>query len=376
MIEDKELRDLFKIESDEHLQRLDDGLLRLEKTPGDAALIEEMFREAHSLKGAARMLGLLDIMNRAHRMEDIIGAAKRGETALTPEVLDGMYQGLNAIRELVNMEVGTATGVGVPVSPQPTNPQPTESQSAARRLAVSAANPNIADVGGNVGVPAPVLSNVEGSPQPTPQPASAFHIDTIRVDPQKLDALMTQAGELTVTKVRIARRLLEIDGLLDYCDEWTRAGGAAAEHLEQMNAALNRLRSGAYEDSARLDYVSGQLEDGIRAIRLLPLSTVFNLFPRLVHDLAREQAKEVELIIEGGETAADKRILEEMKDPLMHMLRNAIDHGIETPQQREQIGKPRGGTIRLNASQTATHVVIEVSDDGRGLDSEAVKAPR
>jgi len=169
--------------------------------------------------------------------------------------------------------------------------------------------------------------------------------------------------------------------LADFCDEWLRTENArrsspdvaVAERLEQLGAALDRFRSGAYEDSARLEYVAGQLEDGIRAIRLLPLSTIFNQFPRLVHDLAQEQQKEIELIVEGGETSADKRILEEMKDPLMHMLRNAIDHGIETPQQREQAGKPRGGTIRLKAWQTATHVVIEIGDDGRGLDLDAIK---
>ncbi len=350
MIEDEELRNLFKIESDEHLQRLDDGLLRLEKTPDDAALIEEMFREAHSLKGAARMLGLTDIMNRAHGMEDTIGAAKRGETALTPEILDGMYQGLNAIRDLVSAECGMRIAELKP----DTAPTP---QSALRTPQSTAPQPEI-------------------TTELFRTPNSAFRIDVVRVEPQKLDALMTQAGELTVTKLRIARRLTEIDGLLDYCEEWARAArGASAdvmEGLEQLNTTLNRIRSGAYEDSSRLDYIAGQLEDGIRAIRLLPLSTVFSLFPRLVHDLAREQAKEVDLIIEGGETAADKRILEEMKDPLMHILRNAIDHGIETPERREQAGKPRGGTIRLKAFQTATHVVIEVGDDGRGLDLEAI----
>ena len=158
MIEDKELRDLFKIESDEHIQRLDDGLLRLEKTPDDAALIEEMFREAHSLKGAARMLGLLDIMNRAHQMEDTIGAAKRGETALTPEVLDGMYQGLNAIRDMVNAEVGQTNA---------------EQPNADFGLRNADLKPESAEV-----TPSNPQSGIS-NPQ-----SDVFHIDVVRVDPQ------------------------------------------------------------------------------------------------------------------------------------------------------------------------------------------------
>ena len=123
----------------------------------------------------------------------------------------------------------------------------------------------------------------------------------------------------------------------------------------------------------RLDFIAEQLESGIRTMRLLPMSTLFGLFPRLVHDLAREQRKEAELVVEGEETVADKRVLEEMKDPLMHMLRNAIGHGIESPEQREQAGKPRSGTIRVKASQTPASIIIEVSDDGRGLDLDEIK---
>lgn len=193
--------------------------------------------------------------------------------------------------------------------------------------------------------------------------------------------LLTQAGELTVTKARIERRLIDMDELLDSCEDWGRsvhagqtgAVGQIALRLESLQAKLNHLRGGAYEDSARLDFIADQLENGIRTLRLLPMSTLFGLFPRLVHDLSQDQHKEVELIVEGGETVADKHVLEEMKDPLMHMLRNAIDHGIELPEQREQAGKPRGGTIHVKASQTPASIVIEVGDDGRGLDLDAIK---
>lgn len=228
---------------------------------------------------------------------------------------------------------------------------------------------------------------------------SNYQIDTIRVEPQKLDALMTQAGELTVTKIRIAHRMAEIEEIVILWEEWSRDtfvnrlalddiergshNGAikqvqnfhhrAEQRLERLGGLVNQFRDTAYEDTARLDIVVNELESGIRTLRLLPLSTIFNLFPRMVRDLAKQQSKEVNLIVEGGETRADKRILEEMKDPLMHMIRNAIDHGIETPEERDRLGKPRTATLRLRGYQTASSIGIEIVDDGRGLDVESIK---
>lgn len=349
MIADKELRDLFKTESEERLQHLDDGLLRLEKMPADQFLLEELFREAHSLKGAARMLGLTDIQTLAHQLEDTLGMAKKNGAAPQPEAVVSMNQTLEAIRRLVQMEIGETASA----------------DSGVHNAALPPAIPPIAES-------APVAV------QPAESKPETFRIETIRVDPKKLDALLTQVGELTVTKIRIARHLAEIDALLDYCDEWgravhsgqfsTHAGEQIAQRLEPLQGMLNQLRTGAYEDSARLDFIADQLESGIRTLRLLPMSTLFVLFPRMVHDLARDQHKEVELVIEGEDAVADKRVLEEMKDPLMHILRNAIDHGIETPEQRKQAGKPLVATVRIRASQTPASLIIEVNDDGRGLD--------
>jgi two-component system, chemotaxis family, sensor kinase CheA len=223
----------------------------------------------------------------------------------------------------------------------------------------------------------------------------------MRVEPQKLDTLMKHASELTVAKIRIARRLTHIEELVTLCEEWGREMFAAhrsvladqngsgrhagthrlegllqrdRERIERLGTLVNDLRNVAYEDSARLDSVVATLEEGIRNIRLLPLATIFQLFPRMVRDLARDQGKEVQLIIEGGDTTADKRILEEMKDPLMHMIRNAIDHGLEAPDDRQRCGKPRLGTISLRARLTPSNLVIEVADNGRGLDLERIKA--
>jgi two-component system chemotaxis sensor kinase CheA len=374
MIEDAKLRELFKAESEEHLQHLDDALLQLEKSPFDQALLEEAFREAHSLKGAARMMGLNRIQAPAHRLEDELNAARQGAQPLNAAQLARMSGVLTELRRLTLDEIAAggasvrgATGrSAAPATIATLEPDaPAAAESATQAGSVTVAN----------------------SDATAPEPASLapFHIESVRVDTKKLDALLTHAGELTVTKTRVSRRIADMDTLIDQCEDWTRResthrsgrgsaqSGTVQDWLGQIGALLGRLRAGFSEDSARLDFIAGELESGIRLVRLLPLSNVFALFPRLVHDLGQEQGKEVELVLEGKETHADKRILEEIKDPLMHMLRNAVDHGIEPPQEREASGKPRAGTVRIKASQTASGVVIEVSDDGRGLDLAAIR---
>jgi two-component system chemotaxis sensor kinase CheA len=225
-----------------------------------------------------------------------------------------------------------------------------------------------------------------------------YQIDTIRVESQKLDKLLTQASELAVTKGQMGDRLAEIDQIIGQWEEWSREAfvsrltfdelerrwntpelqplqnfyNLVETRLEQLGALLNRLRGATFEDNAKLETVANELESGIHSLRLLPFSTIFNLFPRTVRDLAKQQGKQVNLLLEGGDNTVDKRILEEMKDPLLHLLRNAIDHGIETPQERQSLGKPAMATIRLRGYQVGNTVSIEVVDDGRGLDVEAI----
>jgi two-component system chemotaxis sensor kinase CheA len=370
MIEDSKLRELFQTESEEHLQHLDDALLRLEQTPADPALLEEAFREAHSMKGAARMLGLHGIQAPAHRLEEDLNSARHGAQALNRDRLAHMTAELREIRRLTLDAIGMAGA----------NPAAGSTARGSIAASTDALPAPAAPADGAAALPA----ETEMVPSAT-APHPAFRIDSVRVDTRRLDALLTHAGELTVAKTRVARRIGDVDALVELCEEWDRrvavrgsgpdAAGSVANHkrLARTLTMLTRLRSGIAEDSARLDYIAGELESGIREVRLLPLSNVFKQFPRMVHDLAQEQGKAVELVIEGGETNADKRILEEIKDPLMHMLRNAVDHGIEAPQARETAGKAKLGQVRIQASQTADKVIIEVSDDGRGLDAAAIR---
>ncbi|MEL0590992.1 MAG: hybrid sensor histidine kinase/response regulator [Planktothrix rubescens PR222] len=433
MIEDDELREVFKTSSEEHLQNLDEGLLYLEKNPNDAAKIEELLREAHSLKGDAGMLGVKDVATLSHQIEHLLGGLKRQETTLTADLVDRISYGIDAIRQLVYAAVtgepceinafhslaylmgakpetptdaisaiNREQGTGNSEQDEPEGVEPPEEPQAIEEPVIDSVPVSPPDE-----MPIPVTTVAEPMNAPPPVTISrdsTYKIETIRVPTRNLDGLMTQTGELTVTKIRIAHRLNEIEDLVSLWEEWSRDAFVnrfvvhdlennlnryssekgtigqlqnyyhrSTERLEQLGSLINQLRNTFSEDIARLDIISDELEDGIRTLRLLPLSTIFNLFPRMVRDLARQQRKEIELVISGGETRADKRILEEMKDPLMHILRNAIDHGIETPEERRKSGKPAIAKIELRGYQTATHIVLEVCDDGWGLDIEKIK---
>lgn len=395
MIEDKELREIFKVESGEHIQRLEAGFLRLEAEPQNATVLEEVFREAHSLKGAARMIGLTGIEKISHRLEDILGSANKGMVPLSSEIIDCLCTGLDAIRKLVKEAVvGEPSGVIVSQVVEQLKINQ-ESLSQCPEIKEDVAKVQTAGSEGEAAV-IPDLQLPPQEPEAAARqvevkepPFGEFRIDTIRVETSRLDELMSQTGELNVTKLRIAQRVADIKDLIQLWEETCRnladfgsryaalkkedpAAHYLTAKIDKLGVSLNAVKNAIYEDSARLDLVSSELEESISRVRLLPLSTIFNLYQRTVRDLAKDQGKEVRLVIEGGDTAADKRIIEEMKDPLMHMVRNAIDHGIELPSERERKNKPRIGTIILKAYQTPVSIVVEVSDDGQGLDLEAI----
>ncbi len=223
--------------------------------------------------------------------------------------------------------------------------------------------------------------------------------ETIRVATSKLDSLMTQAGELLVAGLKVDQRLQDIDAIShsveDWNREWLKIRAAHSqllhddgheeirpllrflnlnqERLKTIAVRVSDLRRGFSRDALHLSRVTSDLGEEVMKVRMLPVSTVFDLLPRLVRDLAREKDKEVDLRVEGGETELDRKVLEEIKDPLIHILRNAVDHGIETPEERERAGKPRAGTITLKAFQKGNNIVIEVSEDGAGINVDKVK---
>ena len=351
-IEDTELRHLFHTECNERLQKLDAGWLQLEKEPSNPALVDEMFREAHSLKGGARMLGLLDIQDLAHAMEDELAVIRKRGAAIDTAFVQKQLATVDRLRLLVELAVAegpspspSPSAVKAPApehapedAPEPA-PPPKQSQPSVSVDAVKAAATQVAD----------------------------FHIDTLRVDANRLDYLLTQSGELVVNRNLIQRLELELQSLL--AKDWSSPVDV------QLNLAkLSHLSKRLADDNANLNTVSQEIESGIRNLRLLPISTLLTLFPRMVHDLALEQGKQIDLRLEGGDLVVDKRIIEEMKAPLMHLLRNAIDHGIETPAVRHDFGKPETSVLWVRVSHDAERIHIEVRDDGQGLNLDAVRA--
>ncbi len=221
-----------------------------------------------------------------------------------------------------------------------------------------------------------------------------YQIETIRVEAKQLDTLMGQSGEINVINQQIATRLLDLEALTELWENGSRDRQqlqALSEQIspqsplyrqlnrdrqqwEQMGKLIGKFKKAIGGDSSRLDLVTTALESGVKQLRLMPMATIFNLFPRLVRDLAKTQAKEINLTIEGGDLLLDKRLLEEIKDPLMHILRNAIDHGIETPAERQQHGKLAAANLKIQVHQTGNQTTIEILDDGRGLDVQRIKA--
>jgi two-component system, chemotaxis family, sensor kinase CheA len=401
-IVDEELKEIYRVSSQEHLKSLESGILQLEREPSKLEIIEDLLREAHSLKGDSRVVGVETMEIVTHTLEEVLSRIQRQEIALTEQLSDRLYQTLDGMQRLVTAAL-TGEPVGVDVEAM-VRLLTTETQLDAVHAEFSRSltdtdkqpdEPEVTDVKSQ-NPTSPTLETKEFSLTHQPRTGEMikqstalsttreeenrslvkstdeiaiyptkieqpYRIDTVRVPTQALDKLVTQVGELIVSKTRMAYTVTEIEQIssLWYKCRSNRlqaqvSGESSAdkERVEaHLEAKIQRLRILAQENNTKLEFVAGELEEKIANLRLLPLSQVFQLFPRLVRDLAKEQAKQVELIIQGDDTQVDKKILEEIKDPLMHLIRNAIDHGIETPTERINAGKPQQATVSLKGYQ-------------------------
>lgn len=428
----EQLINSFRVELAEHVQTMTDGLLAIEQqrvsSESRPALLGNIFRAAHSLKGAARAVGVTTIEQLAHALEDVLDAIQQNTLELSPELFTSCYQTLDAIQAV---QAAYAAGE--------TTPPPVALIALARLDPFRPHRPSVSSVpGGMAETPDPE----NGSPlseraAPALEPASGSTSETIRVSAAKLDSLMAQLSELLVTKIRAEQRLDQIRQAQDRTAAWqkewlgvraaygrlTRKGhdiglwfgpdrvarrsvdslaargedergagplrnaaslgkdlvrvlnyaGATQDHLHEMNALMNTLSREYANDTMHMSLVIDTLEQEIKRVRMLPLSTITGAFGRMVRDLAQTHHKEAVLEITGGEVELDKRVLEQIKDPLIHLLRNAVDHGIERPEQRAALGKPRMGAITLKAEQLGKEVVLTVADDGAGLDLEGIR---
>ncbi|MBW4055725.1 MAG: chemotaxis protein CheA [Proteobacteria bacterium] len=323
-------RDLFVSEARGHLSAFSELIVHLEESSGDTAAIDELFRHAHSLKGMAATMGYEQIVGVAHLMEDQLSRVRSGELQLLPALADLLLEGGDTLTLLVSqVESGSdlfedTTGLierltaydPTAETPPPVNTNPScESAATFQGSAVSAPH----------------------------QFRQTDSFKSIRIKTETLDHLVNITGELITNRYLLDESIR----LADAVECW--------EPLKQLTALLRNLR------------------DQVFKARMLPFAVIAERFPRLVRDLARKQGKVVDFQIEGKEIELDRGILEEIAEPIVHILRNAVDHGLETADERVMAGKPHGGTIKLTVRRDKDHVDIIISDDGRGMDPDHLK---
>jgi two-component system chemotaxis sensor kinase CheA len=323
-------RDLFVSEARSHLSAFSELIVHLEDSPGDSAAINELFRHAHSLKGMAATMGYEQVVVIAHLMEDQLGHIRSGESELLPALVDLLLEGGDELTRLVSLiESGSETFE--------------ESSGLAERLAAFDPSAQVAP-----NIPVKVPNKISVSPNIAADSAShqfrnSDSLNSIRIKTETLDHLVNITGELITNRYRFAESI--------------RLAGAeeCKEPLHQLTTLVRALR------------------DEVFKARMLPFVVIAERFPRLVRDLARKQGKEIRFQLEGKEIELDRGILEEIAEPIVHILRNAVDHGLESADERVMAGKPFGGTITLTVRRDKDHVEIIIADDGRGMDAELLR---
>ena len=415
----QEILEDFLVEAFELIEQLDQNLVELEARPEDLELLNSIFRVAHTIKGSSSFLNFDVLTHLTHHMEDVLNKARHGELKLTHHVMDVVLESIDLMKALLHAirDHGNDTSIGIDITNICARLDEISSGNSAPKAAVKpkeapkveVAAPVIEDdnkdysklsdeeveeeierllkmrkeedkkrreASGPAVTPAPKASvesvlddedevkeePIKASPRrveaaaanttPAKKEAASSMEQTIRVEVKRLDHLMNLIGELVLGK----NRLLKI-----YDDVEERYEGE--KFLEELNQVVSSI-----------SLVTTDLQIAVMKTRMLPIAKVFNKFPRMVRDLSRELGKQIELEISGEETELDKSIVEEIGDPLVHIIRNSCDHGIENAQTRLSRGKPEMGTIKLKAYNEGNHIVIEIADDGNGLDADILRS--
>ena len=360
----------FLIEAQEILDRLGEQLVTLEQDPSDSEQLNAVFRGFHTLKGGAGFLGIQAMVNLCHAAEETLGLVRAGQATLEPQHFDAAQQSLDWLQRMLD---AIGAGEDPPHAPQMlidqfdvqghAAPAPKPATPPAAGAAAASGGDLISDdefealldqLHGD-GVPTTVAAPSPAPPprpQPAPKPAPAGKPaakaggeteQTIRVDTKRLDAIVNLVGELVLSRNRLKTLRARI-----------------------RDEELDRAVSG-------LDIATARLQTAVMRTRMQPVGKVFSRFPKVARDVARQLQKEVDLELVGADTELDRNLVEALADPLVHLVRNAIDHGIEVPSLREACSKPRQGHVRLSAQQEGDFVTIEIRDDGAGIDPERLR---
>ncbi|HUW36673.1 MAG TPA: chemotaxis protein CheA [Rhodocyclaceae bacterium] len=392
----------FLVEAGDLLSGVDNKLVDLERTPHERGLLNEIFRGFHTIKGGAGFLNAKELVTLCHLTENLFDRLRNGELEVTRGIMDAILDATGTVRDMFgSLERG--------VQPDPASPQLLE----ALKLAISG------QLAATEGIPAPAhnaagaaavapaanaampavgvpdwsgLMQAVSSPVPAPAAAADFQHDvagkspeeiiklavgrraidkpgyqgpatsrrdgektrdnSIRVDTARLDQVLNLSGEIGLTKNRLTSLRSDILN-----------GRSDTDTLHALDQVVGQL-----------DLLVSDLQSAVMKTRMQPIGRLFQKYPRIARDLARALGKEVELVLVGEETEIDKTMIEDLSDPIIHLIRNAVDHGIELPEERRAHGKSEKSQVRLEARQEGDHIVLLVSDDGRGMNAERLRA--
>ncbi|MCH8927707.1 MAG: chemotaxis protein CheA [Candidatus Marinimicrobia bacterium] len=335
----EELVDSFTIETEEILETVDQDLIELEHNPDDEETLNSIFRGLHTIKGTSSFLGLDLITKLSHNAEDVLNDLRKKVLTVNSEIMDVLLDAVDFLKVLMD-DVRNKELVDRDIVPLVTqlmafrgDSSPDNQSNENKGVSKSTEQKKNKDI---------VKKN-----------SSKSVVDaTIRVDVERLDSLMNLVSELVLRR----NSLMQITNKLDKEAE-------DSEYMEELTSTAGHI-----------SYLTTELQFSVMQTRMLPIGKVFNKFSRIVRDLSRDFNKKIELTIEGAETELDKSLIEEINDPLVHLIRNAVDHGIETPEKRIAAGKDEVGKVKLYATQEGNNIIIGIEDDGNGLDANKLKA--
>lgn len=383
----KEIVESFIVETKEILEKLDVDLVEMEKRPDDTELLNSVFRHFHTIKGTSSFLGLDKLTGVTHKGEDILNKLRKGEAILTSDIMDALLKAfdkmkslLYSIEEFQNEDVEVKNTIkeltslistlenGGKVSEAKKNVK--KSNKAGKKSETVKTKKNDSESIKQVESEEEITSLEEAEDAEDEQEQELVKTEPKRSDENKLKPEITKKVENSI-RVDVER----LDELLNIVSELV----LGRNRLAQVNSEFALENEGTkfsrdlFDATKQIDLMTNELQLVVMKTRMIKIGKVFNKFPRLVRDLSREANKQINIVIKGEETELDKTLIEEINDPLVHLVRNSVDHGIETPDKRKELGKNPTGTLTLSAEHEGNNIIITIEDDGKGIDPEVIK---